>query len=213
MVTEVTASAKLARRASIRPAAAAMPMPTKANSPPGPSSRPVSAATGQDRRNSLPSPVSSSDFSAIKPTTLPAIHSGSRTRSRKSIFIPTVKKKMPSKSPLKGATVDSMALRYSVSASSKPATKAPSAMDIPARSAITPAATITNNTAAIKTSLERAIATTRNIGRNSTRPKATMIVSAIAACSSAVARLARTDSPDCDARMETNNRIGMTARS
>ena len=54
IVTEVNASVKLATRGSISPAAAAMPMPTKANSPPGPSNRPVSTATGHDRRNSLP---------------------------------------------------------------------------------------------------------------------------------------------------------------
>ena len=41
------------------------PILTKANSPPGPSSRPVSTATGQDKQNSLPSPISSSDLNAI----------------------------------------------------------------------------------------------------------------------------------------------------
>jgi hypothetical protein len=51
-VIEVTASVKLASGASITPADAAIPIPTKANSPPGPSSRPVSTATGQDKRNS-----------------------------------------------------------------------------------------------------------------------------------------------------------------
>jgi hypothetical protein len=132
MVTEVTASVKLASRASTKPAAAAVPMPTNANSPPGPSNKPVSVATGHDRRKSLPSPISSSDFSAIKLTTPPKSQSGSQTSSRTSTFIPTVKKKMPSKRPLKGATVASIALRYSVSASSKPARKAPSAMDMPA---------------------------------------------------------------------------------
>ena len=55
MVTDVTASVKLARRDSTKPAVAAMPIPTNANSPPGPSSRPVSTATGHDKRNSLPS--------------------------------------------------------------------------------------------------------------------------------------------------------------
>ena len=67
MVKDVTASVKLAKRGSISAAAAAMPMPTNANSPPGPSNRPVSTATGHDRRKSLARPVSTSDFTAIKP--------------------------------------------------------------------------------------------------------------------------------------------------
>ena len=53
IVTEVTASVKVASRGVDQAEAAAMPMPTKANSPPGPSSRPISTATGHDRRNSL----------------------------------------------------------------------------------------------------------------------------------------------------------------
>ncbi len=213
MVTEVTASAKLARGASIRPVAAAIPMPTKANSPPGPSSNPASIATGHDRRNSRPRPISSSDFTAIRLTTPPRSQSGSRNSSRKSTLIPTVKKKMPSNRPLNGATVISIALRYSVSASSNPARKAPSAIDRPDRPAITPAATITNSTAAMKSSLEPAVATKRNSGRNKMRPKITMTTTAAAACNKALARLARTDPPDLAARMETNNRTGMTARS
>ena len=62
---DVTASVKLARRASIKPAAVAMPMLTKANSPPGPSSMPVSIATGQDSRNSRPSPHQHHALTAI----------------------------------------------------------------------------------------------------------------------------------------------------
>ena len=115
--------------------------------------------------------------------------------------------------PLNGATVASMALRYSVSASSNPATKAPSAMDKPAWFAITPAATITNRTAAIKSSLERALATSRNNGRNRKRPKITMTMTADAACNSAVARLPRIDPPLRAARIEMKSRIGITARS
>jgi hypothetical protein len=65
----------------------------------------------------------------------------------------------------------------------------------------------------MKISLDPAVATSRNSGRNSTRPKATMTTMAAAACSKALARLARTDPPDCAARMEMNNKIGMTARS
>ena len=145
--------------------------------------------------------------------TAPASKSGSRQSSRKSTFMPTVKKKRPSRRPLNGATVVSIALRYSVSASSNPATKAPSAIESRACSAITPSAMMTNKTAAMKTSVERAVATKRNSGRNKTRPKATMTIIAAAACNSAVARLASTEPPERAARIEIKSRIGMTARS
>ena len=68
----------------------------------------------------------------IRPTTHASSQTGSRASSRKSMFMPTVKKNTPSSRPLKGSIVVSMALRYSVSASSRPATNAPSAMDSPA---------------------------------------------------------------------------------
>ena len=65
----------------------------------------------------------------------------------------------------------------------------------------------------MKSSLERASATSRNSGRSRKRPNATMTTTAAAACNSAVARLLKTDSPLRAARIETNSRIGMTARS
>ena len=213
IVTEVTASVKLARRGSINPADAAVPMPTNANSPPGPSNKPVSAATGHDSRNSRASSTSTIDLTAINATTLPNTKTGSRSNSRKSMFMPTVKKNRPSSRPLNGATVASIALRYSVSASMSPATKAPSAIDSPAWLAITPAAMITNSAAAIRSSLEPPVATRRNSGRSIVRPNATMTKMAMAACNSALARLANTERPLSAARMETNKRIGTTARS
>ena len=66
IVTEVTASVKLASRGSISAAADAMPMPTKANSPPGPSSKPVSTATGHDRWKILARQISSTDLMTIR---------------------------------------------------------------------------------------------------------------------------------------------------
>ncbi len=132
MVSEVTASVKLAIGGAIMPSAVAMPMATKANSPPGPSSRPVSIAAGQGTRNSRASPMMRAALMAIRPATEASSQNGSRASSRRSIPMPTVKKNRPSSSPLKGSMVVSMALRYSVSASSRPATKAPSAMESPA---------------------------------------------------------------------------------
>src|SRR5579883_2874839 len=157
MVIDVTASAAAASRESMRLSAAAVPMPTKANSPPGPSSKPISTATGQDSRNNLPRPITNSALTATRPTTATRTKIGSASNSRTSISIPTVKKKMPSSSPLNGPTAASMARRYSVSASKSPATKAPSAIERPAVSAVTPAAMITNSTAAMKSSRERVV--------------------------------------------------------
>ena len=107
------------------------------------------------------------------------------------MFMPTVKKNRPSSRPLNGATVASIALRYSVSASMSPATKAPSAIDSPAWLAITPAAMMTNSAAAIRSSFEPPVATRRNSGRSIVRPNATMTKMAMAACNSALARLAK----------------------
>ena len=109
--------------------------------------------------------------------------------------MPTVKKKMPSKSPLNGLISVSMALRYSVSASSRPAMKAPSAIDRLASAAMTPVATITNRMAAMKRSLDAAPATSRNSGRKSRRPTMTMTAIASTACASASSTVMVTEPP------------------
>ena len=213
MVIDVTASAAPASRASIKPSADAIPMPTKANSPPGPSSRPVSTDVAQDRWNSLASPISSSAFTAISPTTAVSSSPGALSNSRTSIFMPTVKKKIPSSRPLNGSTVASTALRYSVSASNSPATKAPSSIESWASLAMTPAAMTTNSTAAMNSSRDRVEATRRNSGRINSRPNRTITVSAITAWTKARPRLSRTEPPGPAARSEMNIRIGITARS
>ena len=58
--------------------------------------------------------------------------------SRKSICMPTVKKKRPRSTPLNGSIAISIDFLYSVSARRMPATKAPSAIDSPAELAATP---------------------------------------------------------------------------
>ncbi len=138
---------------------------------------------------------------------------GWRRNSRKSIFIPTVKKKMPSKRPLNGSTTVSMAFPYSVSASTNPAMKAPSAIDRFAWCAMSPAATMTNNPAATKSSVECVLATRRKSGRSSKRPNRMMRVIAIAARSNAPVRLPITDVLLPIPSTEINRRSGMTARS
>ena len=151
---------------------------------------------------------------AMRPTTEANSQNGSRASSRKSMFMPTVKKKRPSSSPLNGSMVVSIALRNSVSASSRPATNAPSAIDRPARPAATALPTITNRIAATNSSLvldggdepEQRLQQQpaddddhpdrqRRIGQRQHQP------------GHAPSR------PGCRRGMETNSRIGTTARS
>src|SRR6185312_9625407 len=165
MVRDVSATVKLDTLASISPSVVAMLMPTKANSPPGPSRRPVSMDARQERRNSRARAMRMMDFTATSPTALPSSQTGSRASSRKSMFMPIVKKNRPSSSPLKGSMAVSIALRNSVSASSRPATKAPSAIEKPATAAATPVATMTNSVVATNRSLMPTDATRRNSGR------------------------------------------------
>ena len=167
----------------------------------------------QERRNSRARAVRMMDFTATSPTALPSSQTGSRASSRKSMFMPTVKKNRPSRSPLKGSMVVSIALRNSVSASSRPATKAPSAMEKPATAAATPAATITNSVVATNRSLMPTDATRRNSGRITTRPTMTMTPSAMAALANASTRVPATEPESPAPKIEMNSRSGATARS
>src|SRR5262249_600718 len=133
IVEEVTTKAKLAVLGASSCRAVASAMITKANSPPGPSSSAVSMAAGFATRKLRARPTTRVALTTMRPTTAAATHNGSRASSRKSRVMPTVKKNTPSSRPLKGSIVASIALRNSVSASSKPATKAPSAMESRAR--------------------------------------------------------------------------------
>lgn len=125
------------------------------------------------------------------------------------MFMPTVKKNRPSRRPLNGSMAVSMALRNSVSASSSPATKAPSAMEKPA----TPVATITNNVVATNRSLMPTDATRRNSGRITTRLTMTITASATAALVSARTSVATTEPDSLAPKMEIKSRRGATARS
>ncbi len=90
---------------------------------------------------------------------MPSVCSGSdRTRPRSSPA-PTVMKNRPRSRPLKGSIVTSTSRRNSVSASSNPAMKAPSAIDMPTLAAASPAPITTSRQAATNNSVERAAAT------------------------------------------------------
>ena len=80
----LTIRMKAATRGSMRLRPAAMPMATKANSPPGPSRMPVSIAVGHDRRNRRARPMNSTALMPIKPATEAKSQSGSRAISRAS---------------------------------------------------------------------------------------------------------------------------------
>lgn len=83
-----------------------------------------------------------------------------------STDMPTAMKNSPSSRPLNGSMSASTSWRYSESASSRPAMKAPSAIDSPAAS-ISSVDTITSSRlVAVKISLLPEDATTRNTGRS-----------------------------------------------
>jgi hypothetical protein len=79
-------------------------------------------------------------------------------------------KKRPSSRPLKGSMVTWTSWRNSVSASSKPAMKAPSAIDSPLSALTRPDPITTSRQAATNSSSLLARATERSMGRSTSRP-------------------------------------------
>ena len=143
---------------------------TNANSPPCPSN---SVNTGRSCTGSpiqRDRPKITASFSVRKATTTTAIGPGDFISTPKSMLMPTAMKNRPSSRPLKGSMSVSSSRRYSLSASSTPARKAPSAMDKPT-SCIRPAMpTTSSKEAAVKISGVLLRAIQRNSGRNSRRP-------------------------------------------
>ena len=127
--------------------------------------------------------------------------------------MPTETKNTPSSSPLKGSMVASMARRYSVSARSRPATKAPSVIERPLAAATRAVATITSRQAAMNSSVERVRATRWKSGRRATRPATTISTRATTACPSARASAPPRSPPSRRPSTAMANRIGATARS
>src|SRR3569832_534948 len=104
----------------------------KANSPPCPSSSPPSTARPQEKPPMRNRAASTPDLIANRPATDSGIHSGDCATARMSMPMPTDMKNRPMNKPLNGSTVISTSCRNSVSASSKPASSAPNAIDKPA---------------------------------------------------------------------------------
>ena len=88
--------------------------------------------------------------------------------------MPTAMKNRPSSKPLNGSMSVSSSRRYSLSASSTPARKAPSAIDRPTDCISAAIATTSSSAAAVKISGVLLRAIQRSIGRSSSRPPSTM---------------------------------------
>ena len=127
-------------------------------------------ARGVDRPKARASGKMSANFSAISPAARPSTRTGCAITVPKSSRAPTVTKNRPSSSPLNGSIITSISRRYSVSASSTPATNAPSAIDMPVMVATCPASRMTSRQAAMNSSRLRDSATVLNSGRSSQRP-------------------------------------------
>ena len=73
-------------------------------------------------------------FTAIRPTAMAITKTGSRAIAPRSSIIPRARKNRPSRIERNGSISASISWRYGVSASTTPATKAPSAVDRPSHS-------------------------------------------------------------------------------
>ena len=88
----------------------------------------------------------------------------------KSMLMPTAMKKRPRSRPLNGSMSVSSSRRYSLSASSTPARKAPSAIDRPTAFISAAVATTSSSEAAVKISGVSLLAIQRSAGRSRRRP-------------------------------------------
>ncbi len=113
-------------------------------------------------------------FTARKPNSSASMVQGERISTPKSMVMPTAMKNRPSSRPLNGSRSVSSSRRYSLSASSTPARKAPSAIDRPTASISMAVATTSSSAAAVKISGVRLRAIQRSSGRSSRRPPSTI---------------------------------------
>jgi hypothetical protein len=88
----------------------------------------------------------------MKPSKIAAMAPGCAISTPKSMLMPTAMKNSPSSRPLKGSMSVSSSRRYSLSASSTPARKAPSAIDRPSHCISAAVATTSSSAAAVKIS-------------------------------------------------------------
>ena len=173
MATAATRSDDAA--ASITPAPAAVWNTTKPNSPPCASRITNTGRSCSGSGMARPMPNSTSALSSRKPSTTSATSPGCFSTTAKSMLMPTAMKNSPSSRPLNGSMSVSSSRRYSLSASSTPARKAPSAIDKPTVCISAAVATTNSSDAAVKISGVSLRAIQRSAGRNSSRPPRTMV--------------------------------------
>src|SRR5574343_1893400 len=146
---------------------------TNANSPPCASN---STSTGRSATGMPMARASSHNTTALmaqNAATKAAIRPGAAHNTPKSMPMPTAMKNRPSNRPLNGSMSVSSSCRYSLSANSTPAKKAPKAMDKPTQCIRADTATTNNSAAAVKISGVPLLAVARNKGRNTVRPPST----------------------------------------
>mmetsp|Transcript_14986 Transcript_14986/g.39669 ORF Transcript_14986/g.39669 Transcript_14986/m.39669 type:complete len:203 (+) Transcript_14986:1351-1959(+) len=142
----------LVRAAGSTPLCTASPKATKANSPPGARSKPERMDASLGTPNRGPAPAMTATLPTIS-TTIAAMTSFHFCRnSCAEISMPTLMKNRPSSRPLYGAMSLSTCSANSVSAMSRPARKAPSASDRPAKLVSTLVPSTTSNVVAAKIS-------------------------------------------------------------
>ena len=174
MVMATTAISSEAVRASITPRCWAAWKTTKPNSPPWASS---TMKTGRSPRGMGITRAITHSTRALSPSTATTSSSTMKGRcstTEKSMLMPTAMKNRPSSRPLKGSRSVSSSRRYSLSASSTPARKAPRAIDRPTASISAAVATTSSSAAAVKISGVLLRAIQRRAGRSSRRPPSTM---------------------------------------
>mmetsp|Transcript_4118 Transcript_4118/g.9301 ORF Transcript_4118/g.9301 Transcript_4118/m.9301 type:complete len:342 (+) Transcript_4118:799-1824(+) len=153
------------------------PRRTNANSPPGARNIEARKPVNTLRPNRAPPTIMTKLFSPSRIASPPSTHKPSFTRMPGCTSMPTVIKNSPSKSPRNGAMSLSTCMTYSVSAISRPARKAPSAMLRPAACVIAAVPMATSSVSAAKSSAGVFPPAMRlNIGRSSTRPPAMIAV-------------------------------------
>ena len=105
-------------------------------------------------------------MTAINAAVAPTMANGWETISPRSADIPTEMKNSPSSKPLNGSMSASSSWRYSESASSTPARKAPSDIDSPTEVMSSEVPITTSSVAAVKISRMPLTAIACRIGRN-----------------------------------------------
>mmetsp|Transcript_7213 Transcript_7213/g.13113 ORF Transcript_7213/g.13113 Transcript_7213/m.13113 type:complete len:273 (-) Transcript_7213:893-1711(-) len=143
---------------------------TKANSPPPESSSPVFTLSGSVSPNLGPRAVRMPALNMMSPNSSAETVGRLLTITPGSTEAPVVRKNSASRIPRKGARSASICVRKFVSASSSPATKAPSVSEKPTALVSSPVPTATSSTSATKVSFDLAAATKLNTIRSTDRP-------------------------------------------